>query len=436
MVMQKIAEELVSRGHEVTVATSYIPERTRFVQNGVVIQDFRIQGNRALGFSGDLKTYTDFVLNFKCDSILVKAAQQWAFDALWPVLDELKVRKIFIPCGFSGLADSRYGKYFEDMQRILFKWDHLIFYSDTYQDIEFVRNTGYNKITVLPNGACAVEFGASIDDSFSKGLSIGDADIVLLSVATLSPMKGQLELAKSFRDLDTGGRQVVLILNAKAPESIPPAQASIADKVPLVESLGKRALGGLGRLCLIARRGWRHLCSVGYASTVRKVWEYLVRKSQPTYRQRIEDCIQQTHQDSSKKILLLDLTRDDLVQAYLRADLFVFTSKIECSPLVLFESVASGTPFISTRVGNAGEIAVWTRGGDILPGCVVENGITRFDQTILTNSLKEFISQPKSQSERGLVARLRWKQHFTWQQIAIHYEEILADEECTVADFR
>ena len=112
MVMQKIAEQLVARGHEVTVATSYTPDRTEFVHNCVRIKDFKIQGNRALGFRGDLKIFTDFVLNFKCDAILIKAAQQRSFDALWSVLDDLKVRTIFIPCGFLGLADSRYVKYF------------------------------------------------------------------------------------------------------------------------------------------------------------------------------------------------------------------------------------------------------------------------------------------------------------------------------------
>ena len=436
MVMQKIAEQLVARGHHVTVATSYTPERTNAIHNGVVIKDFKIQGNRALGFNGDLKAYTDFVLNFKCDAILVKAAQQWTFDALWPVLDNLSVRKIFIPCGFSGLADSRYVKYFEELRPILFKWDHLIFYSDTYQDIQFVRNTGYDKITVLPNGACASEFGAQVNAEFSKALGIKAEDIVLLSVSTLSPMKGQLELVESFRDLNTNGREVVLILNAKGAEYIAPVQEEKINEVSLLTGLVTRAFSKLKKLRVVVRRGREHLRRGGYASTFSKVCAYVGSRRRPTYLQMVELSIKRTQRDPHKKILFVDLARADLVQAYFRADLFVFTSKLECSPLVLYESAASGTPFISTRVGNADEIAAWTRGGEIMPGCIVENGATTFDRKMLANILEGFISEPTKQRGRGLEARQRWKKYFTWDQIATHYEEILASENCTVENFR
>jgi L-malate glycosyltransferase len=44
--------------------------------------------------------------------------------------------------------------------------------------------------------------------------------------------------------------------------------------------------------------------------------------------------------------------REFVVSAYNEADLFLFGSKVECAPLVMYESFASHTPFITTDVGN------------------------------------------------------------------------------------
>jgi glycosyltransferase involved in cell wall biosynthesis len=54
--------------------------------------------------------------------------------------------------------------------------------------------------------------------------------------------------------------------------------------------------------------------------------------------------------------MITSLSRIETLAAYHQADLFLFPSNIECSPLVLFESIASKTPFLTTDVGNAKEI--------------------------------------------------------------------------------
>src|SRR5258708_31146995 len=98
-VMRQIAERLAAAGHDVTVATSYLPERNFSSHNGVSIRDFKIAGNAIGGMSGEGDRYRDFGLEFDADAILIKAAQQWTFDALWPMLDQIKARRVFIPCG-------------------------------------------------------------------------------------------------------------------------------------------------------------------------------------------------------------------------------------------------------------------------------------------------------------------------------------------------
>src|ERR1700733_9450480 len=107
-VIRQVAEQMVKAGHEVTVAANVHPARADKSHNGVRIEEFRVEGNLAVGMYGDIERYRSFVKNFNGDAILIKAAQQWSFDALWPVLDSITLRKVFIPCGFSGLYEPVY----------------------------------------------------------------------------------------------------------------------------------------------------------------------------------------------------------------------------------------------------------------------------------------------------------------------------------------
>src|SRR5687767_485303 len=136
-VMQQLAERLVVRGHEVTIATTKLPTRLFSELNGVTIREFKISGNLVRGMEGTVAEYRRFVTSQSFDVIMIKAAQQWTFDALWPVLSEIKAGKVFVPCGFSSLYEPAYAEYFRQLPRILQQFDHLIFYASDYRDINF-----------------------------------------------------------------------------------------------------------------------------------------------------------------------------------------------------------------------------------------------------------------------------------------------------------
>ena len=104
-VIRQIAERLVARNHDVTVATRVHPDRKDGVYNRVLVRGFEVSGNLATGLKGEVDNYQKFLTAFDGDAILIKAAQQWSFDALWPVLDDIKTRKVFVPCGFAGLYE-------------------------------------------------------------------------------------------------------------------------------------------------------------------------------------------------------------------------------------------------------------------------------------------------------------------------------------------
>ncbi|MDN3721449.1 hypothetical protein QW131_25400 [Roseibium salinum] len=62
--MQQIAERLVEKGHEVTVATTKLAEREERSINGVEIVEFNVTGNLAKGLDGEVQEYQSFLKNF------------------------------------------------------------------------------------------------------------------------------------------------------------------------------------------------------------------------------------------------------------------------------------------------------------------------------------------------------------------------------------
>ena len=134
-------------GHDVTVATTRHPDRRFAELGGVRIEEFDVSGNTVHGLKGEVERYRSFVAEGGFDVVMTYAAQQWTTDALLPALDRIPGRTVLAPCGFSGLEDPAYERYFSELLARLAKFDALIFHSDTYQDIEFARRAGLENLT-------------------------------------------------------------------------------------------------------------------------------------------------------------------------------------------------------------------------------------------------------------------------------------------------
>lgn len=402
-VMRQIAERMVQRGHDVTIATSALPNRKSRIHNGVKIEEFKAAGNLVSGLRGEIQRYQEFVLGFDADAVLVKAAQQWSFDALWPILAQLRSRKIFIPCGFSGLFHPSFSEYYNNMIRVLSFIDHFIFYAENYRDISFVREAGFRNISVIPNGACEREFAdAAPDVDLRATFGIDPEAFVFLSVGSLTGLKGHAEIIEAFATMETGGAPVALILNGNRPA--PPAAA-------------------LGPMRYVAQLG-------GHLTRVLReegLWAALGRM-----KARLTSLDHKIHYwkniavaQAGKQVFLTNLSRSDLVDAYKTADLFVFASNIEYSPLVLYESVAAATPFLSVPVGNAEEIARRTGAGLICPASVDERGFTRVKPRQLADAMTRAMNERERLKEMGRRGREAWTAQYTWQRIAEQYEAVL-----------
>jgi glycosyltransferase involved in cell wall biosynthesis len=420
-VMRQIAERLATGGHDVSVATSARADRATDIYNGVRIHSFNVSGNLVTGMRGDLDGYRRFLTEFDGDAILIKAAQQWSFDALWPVLDRIKARKVFVPCGFSSFFEPAFNDYFKRLPDILRRFDHLIFYAERYRDIDFVRANGITNFSIIPNGASEAEFGRyrRQDGRLREELNIPATDLVFLTVGAPTSAKGHEIVNEAFAQADLGGQSATLILNGNWS----------------VGRFGLHRVRSVFQLFfkpVTLRKGIQLFRERGIKAVVDRLFP------KPPKRRSKMEAVSDRSSDKTdgvviaaqaqKTVLRLDLPRDKVVDAFFESDLFVFASKVEYSPLVLFESAAAGTPFLTVPAGNASEIVSWTGGGWLCPADRDNRGYITVSPAVLAREIEKGVRAPDHLRKLGEAGRQAWFDRFTWAKIAKSYERILQGE--------
>jgi len=394
--IRQLSEHFVQRGHIVTVATTLLSERESRSLNGVCIREFSVQGNLVTGLLGEITSYQNFVTTSEFDLILVYAAQQWTFDALWPVLDDIPCPVVFAPCGFSGLYEQGYAGYFKNLSEQLDKFDCFIFNASSYRDVDFILSRGKYRYEVIPNAANEKEFCAEPDSSFRGRMGISEQSFVFLTVGSLTGMKGHEEVIAAFERMSLGKHaHSTLILNGNTIHNSGENMSFVRKLLGVFRTYGLKA--GLRHVLQKALRSDHSL-----KSSVERV----------------------NAQQRNKNILMTNLDRNHLVQAFFSADLFVFASKIEHSPLVLFESAAAGLPFLSVDVGNAKEIAEWTGAGVICPSEKDKRGYTRVDIDVLAGYMEGWMGQSDKRKSMGKMGRKQWSEKFTWKHVSLQYERV------------
>ena len=152
-----------------------------------------------------------------------------------------------------------------------------------------------------------------------------------------------------------------------------------------------------------AQIGKATLVIVGEPTTTRCTWECA-----------FQDLIS----SSSKKILVVNPDRKDIVALYHTADVFMFPSNIEAGPLVLYEAMASRTPWLATDVGCAKEL----EGGWILPTTIDAKGYSHANIGASALFLEKIYKDPQTRRNMGLEGHAAWKQHYTWDKVSVQYE--------------
>lgn len=367
-VVKQISERLVKLGHSVTVATSYHVDREQHSLNGITIEQFRISGNTVRGIKGkksEIRRYIDLLRNPKFDIVTNFAAQQWATDLALPILKQISAKKVFVPTGFSGLYHPRYKEYFIKMREWMKQYDMNVFLSNDYRDIHFARKNRVKKRILIPNGASEEEFATENYADIKSQLGIPKNNFLILLVGSHTGVKGHREAIAIFR------------------------KASICNATLLI--VAHPSWTRCARRCFLEK----HI----FASSIK----------------RIKD---------KKQLIVTSLSREETVSAYKQADLFLFPSNIECSPIVLFEAMASKTPFLTTDVGNAREIVQWSGSGMMLPTSNDTYGYSRAEIHTSAALLETLFHNPKKRKIMAVSGYRAWKKRFTWDKIAKQYEKV------------
>jgi glycosyltransferase involved in cell wall biosynthesis len=367
-VVQQISQRLVKMGHEVTIATSQHPSRTNKLINGVKIVEFQISGKNVTGIVGEIESYKDFLLSSDFDIITNFAAQQWATDLMLPLLDKIKAKKVFVPTGFSSLYDPEYHQYFENMKKWMKQYDMNVFLSEIYRDIEFAKNIGIHKITVIPNGAAEDEFYPGPDLNIRKELEIPENQFIILLVGSHTRLKGHIEAIRIFRRSYLKKSTLIVVGNSY-------------DK-------------------------WCYFSCI--------LSKYLFN-------------INPFNIANNRHIIIVQLPRHATVALYKTANLFLFPSNVECSPLVLFECMAAKLPFLTTDVGNAREIITWSDGGVLLPTIIDSKGYSHADIKKSVSSLENLAKNSGMRKDLGKNGFENWQKRFSWEIIAKEYERLYQD---------
>jgi glycosyltransferase involved in cell wall biosynthesis len=330
-VVQRIAEGLAARGHEVHVLTG--GERQELDIGGVQVHRVPVGGNEARGIVGDSAAVIDTIEAVAPDLVFNYAAQTWATDCCFALLDRPeRPCMVLAPCGFSGLEKRLYRAYFAAMPARLRSYDALVLHSTVYQDWSFAAEAGAENIFVLPNGADAPAANRPASSGVARAVTVGSHVVT----------KGHAEFARTVRTL---GRERPLEGVIVAPP----------------------------RHGLDALRGCQLTCGA---------------------RARMQ------------RLRIVDGSVAGAVQREIAAaDLFLFTSRVECAPLVILEAMAAGTPWVSYDVGNVSE----------LPG-----GIVAGDRRRLLQAAREILAGERPElAEEGRAA---WQGEHRWEDIVPRYE--------------
>jgi glycosyltransferase involved in cell wall biosynthesis len=363
-VVRQISERLTKMGHDVTVATTKIP-RDSLIYNGVKIKEFDISGNYAKGYTGNIHDYINYVKYSNFDIIMNYAAQQWATDLLLPILREIHAKKILVPCGYSGLYNEEYVQYYEKLKIWLQDYDATVYHSNEYQDIIYAKNNNIKKLIIIPNGADEKEFDTPIDYSIYDSLKIPKDRFIILSIGNHTGAKGHSECIKIFDNANIHNALLIIVGNAVERGCYP-------------QCLKKSVIFNLNILNRIKK----------------------------------------------KTIIIGNFSRRETINLLKLADIFLFPSNVECSPIVLFEAMASSTPFVCSNVGNANEIIKWSEGGILIPTFHNKKGFSTVDIKKGAEIIEMLFSNKVMRDNLAQSGYNCWKNNFTWEKIAIKYEKL------------
>ena len=334
IVVQYLAEGLAARGHEVSVATrkngnEFSDEE---IVNGVNVRRFNIGLTLTKRNTGDIGEYIEYVKAYSKDVLVLECLQCHTTDILLPYLKEMHCKIVIHSHGAPGIKMKMFewsGDWIHTIGHVVnwfrFRW----YYKYTLPKYVDVVNVGIclslcasdmayfskhlKKVAIVENAANEIFFN---EEAYKK--DVGDilklkSSKYIVNISNFGDRKNQLALIRAFE------------------------QARLRD-------------------CALV----------------------LIGSKKNAYYERVCKLSNEVKERSGCDIIVLQgVDRKYFPSIIAHAMLFVMTSKFEEYPVSLVESMAVGTPFVSTMVGNA----------HTLPGGVVAREID--EVSVLLTTLSE-----------------------------------------------
>ncbi|MHB8490370.1 MAG: glycosyltransferase family 4 protein [Candidatus Dormibacteria bacterium] len=355
-VVSQLTIRLAGMGHEVHVATSAedgaAPEE---VLAGVHVHRFRASGNAVVGMHGALREYVAFATSQAWDIVTLHCAQTWTTDALLPQLRLVAGSKILVLHGVSAIDTPSYAHYFATLASTVRSKEiaAIVGLDESTEETELCRRHVLPPPVIIPNGVDLRAWAGTLLNVRARW-DIGGRPW-LLSIGNHNPLKGHHRFHRVASKL----------------------RADLADVAATI----------IGNSHPAAR--W-HLGRVGVKGGC---W-YSCRWTSRTAR---------------IPRLRSHVPRDEVISAVREADLVIVPSYWEASPLVVLESMAAGTPWISFDVGCVARHA----GGVVVSS---EEGMVRV--------CAELLRDPARRAELGDQGRLRVRETHDWADIVRRYDDL------------
>jgi glycosyltransferase involved in cell wall biosynthesis len=356
-IVRNISEVLASRGHDVHVATAALDgEKEHTELRGVHVHRFSVKGCLALGMSGNVKGYREFVSSGNWDLLVNHCLSAWPADALLDEIAHYPWPSILVTQGL-GTSNPRFENYFRELPRYLPSYYKWIRVSHSTEEIPFAEKFRLPVPPVITNGV----------------------DIARWAQPSL------------------GVRQLWRVGNAPWIVNVSNHYGVRHKNHPMLFELARRLAstlpGTIARVTLIGNPHpmfkW-NLGAVGLRGGC-----YYGCRARAMMSRSVE--------------LKTYVPREYVISAIQEADVLVSSSTWEANSVVLLESMAAGTPWVSTDVGSARELA-----GGVVVRCLSE----------MVEEVGGLLADSGRRRSLGTAGRARAVQRHDWETVVDQYEDL------------
>lgn len=354
------ATGFIHRGHEVTIVTRINEERNlaQIEKEGINIAQFNVRGSGNLrqGYFGEIKKYQEFIANFNADVMLFHCWQIWSIDLAIPVFSNNKAKKVLISHGV--LANSIlspigiinwlcWRPYIWKMTSMLRAFDHIVYLSERKDKDRFY------------------------DHYLSHKMGLRNYSIIPNGANPVSRHIAKINFKRKY-EIDSK----YMILNVANYEF---------------------------------RKNQKMTLKAFLKSGVEDTIMVFIGNQKNNYTARLETLAKKL--GMRNKVLFLEkLSREEIIAAYLSADIFICSSIWEEQPLNILDAMRADVPFISTDVGCVSD----------MPGCLIIRG-----QFEMAQKIKMLIEDEILRKKLGEEGQRECERLYSWTIVINKYESLL-----------